>query len=354
MNIHRIDHVEFYVAHAPVAAAELVGAFGFQEERHPGEAALPAGRHSVLLRQGSIRLLLSSSEQPGDPAAEFVARHGDGVAVLALACADAPAAYRRAVAAGATPLAAPAGHLEHGQQVVTAAVRGFGDVALRFVQRPDRSAVQGSADEPPQGLLVELDHVAICVPAGELKSSVTLLEQALGMRPIFHEYIEVGSQAMDSTVVQSESGEVTFTLLEPDSSRSPGQIDGFLAKHQGVGVQHLAFRTEDIARAVETFQQAGVRFLSTPGAYYDLLGERLGECEIPLETLRRLNVLVDRDHGGQLFQIFTSSVHDRRTFFLEVIDRRGALTFGTANIKALYEAVERITAAGNVATQQRR
>ncbi|MCX4744824.1 4-hydroxyphenylpyruvate dioxygenase [Kitasatospora sp. NBC_01287] len=339
MNIDRIDHVEFHVADAPAAAAELADAFGFQLGGHPGQAALPAGRQAVQLRQGGIRLLLSSSDRADDPAAEFVSRHGDGVAVLALSCPDATAAFRQAVAAGAAPLAGPATHLEDGHEVVTAAVQGFGDVALRFVQRAGESAATASA-----GLLAELDHVAICVPAGELKSSVALMEQALGLRPIFHEYIEVGTQAMDSTVVQSDSGGVTFTLIEPDTSRSPGQIDGFLASHHGVGVQHLAFRTDDIARAVETYQRAGVRFLTTPGAYYDLLGERLGECEIPLETLRRLNILVDRDHGGQLFQIFTSSIHPRRTFFLEVIDRRGATTFGAANIKALYEAVERTAA----------
>ncbi|MGF1426898.1 4-hydroxyphenylpyruvate dioxygenase [Kitasatospora sp. LaBMicrA B282] len=335
-NIDRIDHVEFHVADAPAAAAELAGAFGFRAT-DPAPAALPPGRRAVLLEQGEIRLLLSSATDPRDPAAEFVRRHGDGVAVLALSCADAAAAFRRAVEAGAAPLAEPAAQVLDGRTEVTAAVQGFGDVALRFVQRSGPQPAAGA----PAGLLAALDHVAVCVPAGELKSSVALLEQALGLRPIFHEYIEVGSQAMDSTVVQSGSGHVTLTLIEPDTSRSPGQIDGFLGRHQGVGVQHLAFRTEDIARAVETFQQAGVRFLSTPGGYYDRLAERLGGCELPLEVLRRLNILVDRDHGGQLFQIFTASVHERRTFFLEIIDRRGALTFGTANIKALYEAVER-------------
>ncbi len=173
-------------------------------------------------------------------------------------------------------------------------------------------------------------------------------EAALGMHRIFGEYIEVGEQAMDSSVVQSASGEVTFTLIEPDTSRRSGQIDTFLADHDGAGVQHLAFRTGDIAAAVRSARDRGVAFLTTPGTYYDALAERLGATAIPVETLRELDVLVDQDHGGQLFQIFARSTHPRRTYFVELIERQGAGTFGTANIKALYEAVERQRAAASV------
>ena len=339
MSIQRIDHVEFHVVNADEAARELAGTFGFQEGPHPGAAPLPAGRSAVLLRQGGIRLLFTSADDPADPVAGFVRRHGDGVAAIGLSCDDAAACYAAAVAAGGDPLSAPAAHQEDGRRVVSAAIRGFGDVELRFVQRDP-----APADEGPEGLLVELDHLAVCVPSGELARTVQFLEQTLGLRQIFTEYIAVGSQGMDSIVVQSPSGGVTLTLIEPDTSRDPGQIDGFLEQHRGVGVQHLAFRTDDIALSVQTLEGRGVRFLSTPERYYDQLRERLGDSVIPLETLRRLNILVDRDHGGQLFQIFTRSVHPRRTFFLEVIERRGALTFGSANIKALYEAVERTDA----------
>ncbi|WP_035795323.1 4-hydroxyphenylpyruvate dioxygenase [Kitasatospora mediocidica] len=339
MSIHRIDHVEFHVANADEAARELAGTFGFRDGPDPGAARLPAGRTAVLLRQGSIRLLFTSSDDPADPAARFVQRHGDGVAAIGLSCDDAAACFASALAAGAVPLSPPAAHQEDGHPVVSAAIRGFGDVELRFVQREPLPTA-----DLPAGLLVELDHLAVCVPSGELASTVRFLEQTLGLRQIFTEYIAVGTQGMDSIVVQSPSGGVTLTLIEPDTSRDPGQIDGFLEQHQGVGVQHLAFRTEDIALTVQRLEQRGVRFLSTPGRYYDHLRERLGDSVIPLETLRRLNILVDRDHGGQLFQIFTRSVHPRRTFFLEVIERRGALTFGSANIKALYEAVERTDA----------
>jgi 4-hydroxymandelate synthase len=327
MKIQGIDHVEFRVGDARRAAADLEAGFGFRVRDDDGDGAQDADPHQALVIQGGIRLRLVSSAAPGDPVDQFVGRHGDGVAVIALRVPDARAAYQEALDGGAG--AAPAAGL---------AITGFGDVALSFVDevRPPESAPQDGED-----LLSEIDHFAICVPAGEMAGTVRFCEEILGLRQIFTEYINIGSQGMDSVVVQSPSGAVTFTLLEPDTSREPGQIDGFLRSHQGVGVQHLAFRTEDIALAVRTYDKQGVGFLTTPAGYYDVLEARLGPTGIPLGTLRELNVLVDRDHGGQLFQIFTRSVHERRTFFFELIERRGARTFGTSNIKALYEAVER-------------
>jgi 4-hydroxymandelate synthase len=133
---------------------------------------------------------------------------------------------------------------------------------------------------------------------------------------------------------------VTFTLIEPDITREPGQIDQFLASHGGAGVQHVAFRTADIAAAIRTLSGRGVQFLTAPAGYYRMLEGRLGAVAIPVEILQELNVLADRDRWGQMFQIFTRSTHERRTLFFELIERRGALTFGSRNIKALYEALE--------------
>ncbi|QMU76560.1 4-hydroxyphenylpyruvate dioxygenase [Streptacidiphilus sp. PB12-B1b] len=330
MTVQGIAHIEYHCADAEQAADDLATGFGFARER--AQPADRDGRRSVHLAQGRIRLRLVSALRADHPVAEFVRRHGDGVAVLALGCTDPDAALDRAVRHGATVLG-------------PGLVAGFGDVALRFV-----TAGEPAGGEPAlgDGLLEALDHTAICVPAGELAPAVRFCEAALGFHRIFGEYIEVGAQGMDSSVVQSASGEVTFTLLEPDTGRRPGQIDTFLDAHRGTGVQHLAFRTPGIADAVRTLRSRGVEFLTTPGTYYDGLLERLGSTAIPVQTLRELDVLVDQDHGGQLFQIFTRSVHARRTFFLELIERQGAGTFGTSNIKALYEAVERQNAAATV------
>ncbi|KDN82327.1 4-hydroxyphenylpyruvate dioxygenase [Kitasatospora cheerisanensis] len=323
MSIQTITHVEYHCADAARTAGELQTGFGFRRDAE--QPAWKPGVQAVHLRQGTIQLRLKSSEFGDHPVARWVERHGEGVAVLALGCTDPRAALERAE--------------RHGAEVLDrdgALIAGFGDTALRLVPLPD------DAPQPAGGELLDaLDHVAICVPAGQLAAAVLFCEAALGMHRIFGEYIAVGEQAMDSSVVQSPSGDVTFTLIEPDTGRRAGQIDTFLADHGGAGVQHLALRTEDIATAVRTARSRGVEFLATPGAYYDGLAERLGDTAIPVETLRELDVLVDQDHGGQLFQIFARSTHPRRTFFLELIERQGAGTFGTANIKALYEAVER-------------
>ena len=264
-----------------------------------------------------------------------------------------------------------------------ASVSAFGDVAHRFVQRlgPDgdfapgviqrqRAAPQEPLPHPRQpfrtmdghhgepgdegrsddlagsdDVLEVIDHVAACVPAGTLGAVAGAYGDIFGFTQIFDERIEVGGQAMDSRVVQSPSAGVTLTLLEPAGSGDPGQIDEFLLSHGGPGVQHVAFRTPGIAEAVRILEKRGVRFLATPPAYYDALERRLGAAELPVQELRDLNVLADRDPWGLMFQIFTQSVHPRRTLFFELIERRGALTFGSGNIRALYEAVAREHAA---------
>ncbi|WP_026423515.1 4-hydroxyphenylpyruvate dioxygenase [Actinokineospora inagensis] len=326
MHVQAIDHVEFYVGDADEVAAKLRAEYGF---RLHGWLRRP-DQHSVLLRQGAIRVLLTSAREDDHPAAAYVAEHGDGLATVALSTDDPEAAYAEAVARGADA---------HGERIT-----GFGDVSHVFV-RPDTllDAVELAPDEQEStlDLLEAIDHVAVCVAPGELDPTVEYYEKVLGFKQIFEEHIEVGGQAMNSKVVQSVSKEVTLTILEPDTTAEPGQIDDFLAAHHGPGVQHLAFRTDDIALAVRTLGERGVGFLSTPGGYYDALAERFEHVAVPVEQLRELNILVDQDNEGELFQIFTQTTHPRRTLFFEVIERLGALTFGSANIKALYQAVER-------------
>ncbi|HEX5116968.1 MAG TPA: 4-hydroxyphenylpyruvate dioxygenase [Pseudonocardiaceae bacterium] len=337
MRISGIDHVEFYVADADLATARLRAEYGMRV--HGRTTA--ADHRSVLLRQGDIRLLVTEGTTDGHPATAFVAKHGDGPATIALATDDPDAALTEAVAAGAVPMATS---LEAAPPASQVRITAFGDVAHTFVRPGSPAAQLGDVPEPDADaldLLDVLDHVAVCVPGGELGPTVRFYQDVLGFGLIFSEYIEVGDQAMNSQVVQSPSGGVTLTLLEPDTNRTPGQIDDFLRAHDGAGVQHLALRTDSIATGVRTLGERGVGFLTTPGSYYDELERRLGHIGLPVDTLRGLNILVDQDNEGELFQIFAQSTHPRRTFFFEIIERRHALTFGSANIKALYEAVER-------------
>lgn len=354
MRIHGIDHVEYYTGDLGRASAELCDAFGFRiagrSQPLPGQPGA-TGRPSLLLRQDKIQLLLTTSASPDDKVARYLREHGDGVAVIAFATSDVAGAFAEVVAAGAIAVTSPAFRPAGQGRVGTAAVRGFGDVLHKLVQRdgsggdfaPGTIVMEpGELDGTDHGesLLELLDHVAVCLPAGELDRTVTFYRDVFGLEQIYDERIEVGTQAMLSKVVQDHDARVTFTLIEPDVTREPGQIDDFLRSHGGAGVQHLAFRTTDIATAVRTISSRGVEFLVAPGGYYQALGARLGPLAIPIEVLRELNVLADTDRWGQMFQIFARSTHERHTFFIELIDRKGALTFGSRNIRALYEALD--------------
>ena len=356
MTILDFDHVELYVGDAIATAQSLCTAYGFRILGRGGPETRLPGQRSILLGQGAIRILLTSGLHEDHPASQFVARHGDGVAVTAFRTDTAAAAYAAAVAAGATGIQQPRTWEDGETCVVTAEVAGFGDVVYRLVERhgPDAEFQPGAITmEPPavtradDDLLRLIDHAAVCVPAGNLDSTIAFHERAFGFTVIFQEYIEVGRQGMISKVVQSPSAGVTFTIIEPDLGRQPGQIDDFLAWHGGAGVQHLAFLTDDIVRAVGTFADRGVGFAASPSSYYDMLSARLGTTEIPAEELRPIGILVDRDHWGQMYQIFAKSTHIRRTYFHELIDRRGARTFGLSNIPALYAAKERELAENN-------
>lgn len=326
MGVKGIDHVEWYVNDLEKSVAALRHDFGFRVAG-PGPDR-GSGCRSMLLRHGQIMLLLTAAVAESHPAAEFVRRHGDGVATIAFRTDDVRAAFEMAVAGGAEPIAAPASG--------TAVVSGFGDVTHRFVERADAAPIPADDGD---GLLTALDHVAVCLPAGQVDETVRLYGDAFGLRQVFDERIEVSGQAMLSKVVQDKTGTVTFTLIEPDPALEPGQIDAFLEAHGGAGVQHLAFRTEDIVGAIRTLADRGVGFLTAPPGYYRMLLPRLGTVAKPVSELEELHVLADRDRWGELFQIFTRSTHERHTFFLELIERQGARTFGSGNIRALYEAL---------------
>jgi 4-hydroxymandelate synthase len=344
MKIQGIDHIEFYVADLSRWAADLTGAYGFCVS---GRAACP-DHESLLFRQGRAQILVTAARSEAHPAARYVHKHGDGVAVIALRTDDVRAAFSEAVEGGAAPAGHPVFVGGSDGQVGTAAVTGFGDVTHKLVERsgpvddfaPGEMIMTLDAQGPADGTLTAIDHIAVCLLPGHLDDTVELYRRAFGLCKIFDERIEVGGQAMLSKVVQDSAREVTYTLIEPDLTREPGQIDDFLAAHDGTGVQHIALRTRDIATTVRTLSSRGVEFLSTPPSYYALLAGRLGQLSIPVADLHPLNVLADRDRYGEMYQIFAKSTHERRTYFFELIERRGALTFGSRNIKALYEALD--------------
>lgn len=358
MNAGTIDHLEFYVEDVDDWARQLCEAWGFRIHGYGGPRTGLTGCRSVLLRQQEMSILLTSGLDTEHPATEYVHRHGGGVAVIAVAVDDAGRAFEDAVGRGAVPVAPPLTMADDTTRVTSASVTGFGDVVHRFVSRDVAAgafaafapgAIKEAVPAPGAGgLLRTVDHLAVCVPPGELGQMVERYQHVFGFTETFEERIIVGAQAMDSKVVQNASGALTLTILEPDTTRAPGQIDEFVRSHDGAGVQHVAFLTDGITTAVREISARGVRFLSTPAGYYEALPGRLGEIGVPVESLRELSILADRDRWGVMMQIFSESVHPRRTFFYELIDRRGARSFGSNNIKALYEAIERQRTAADV------
>jgi 4-hydroxymandelate synthase len=344
MAAQDIEYVELYTSDKRSVVDYFTLALGFERVAECADQ----GRDSALLRRGEVQVVVSAG--PGTHA--FLDAHGDGVADIALTCHDVAASRDAAVAAGADPAAPAAGD---------PAVTAFGGVRHTLLPVPPgpgrrlpahrgwtgppavprAEAAPAAGTVPEAGTIRHLDHVAICLEGGSLADCADFYEAAFGLARYSSEYVDVGDQAMDSVVVRSPSGGVTFTLIAPDTSKNPGQLDGFLARNGGPGVQHLAFGVDDIIAAVRELGGRGVEFLRTPAAYYDALGERFPEMGAEIADLRGSHVLADRDEWGYLLQLFTRSPHDRNTLFYELIQRRGARGFGSANIRALYLAVER-------------
>lgn len=332
MAAQDVEYVELYASDEQAAVEYFVSSFGFTRIAESADD----GAHSSLLRQGTAQLVITA----GRGTEEFLEAHGDGVADVAFACDDVQAAFERAVAAGASAITSNSGN---------PAVSGLFGSRHTLVTRsagslipPGRAWVRlPEAPVRPQGHIRLLDHIAVCVDGGKLADSADFYSRAFGLPQYSTEYVDVGEQGLDSIVVRSPSGGITYTILEQDPARKPGQLEGFISRYGGWGVQHLAFLVDDIVSAVRDYSDRGVGFMYTPGTYYDILTERLPDIQAEIADLRATNVLACRDEWGYLLQLFTRSPYKRNTVFYELVQRRGARGFGSANIKALYEAVER-------------
>lgn len=353
--LEEIDHVELYVGDARQAAYFLCMAYGFRLVAQAGPETGASDRRSLLLEQGKARLLLTSALRPEHPAAELVMRHGDGVRDIALRTRDIEAAFRRAVQGGALPLMEPTVFEGEGGTLVRATVSSpMANVVHSLIQRQTRPScfipgLFGPLDSAPSGsapLFTQLDHLAMCLVPRTLDAAMRFYERAFGFHQAHEENVSAEYSGMSSKVAQNESGSICFPMQEPATNKGRGQLDDFLAAHGGPGVQHIALLTSDIVATLQTLRSRNVEFLRAPSGYYDTLAERVGPIEEKVEALRAVGVLVDRDAWGYLLQIFAKPVNARNTFFFEVIQRRQARGFGGANIKALYEALERERARG--------
>lgn len=358
LPIKRIDHVELYVGNAKQAAHFYRTGFGFTQTAYSGLETGSRQFASYLMEQGQIRLVLSSPLSPDHPAARFTHLHGDSVAVIAMEVPNAESTYRETTKRGATGAIPPTEMQDEFGVLCYSAIRAYGDVIIKFVQRDGYEGVFAPGYKPtaaPVGMngrggvhkgigLAAIDHMVGNVELGAMNRWVQFFAETMGFSQLLHfddQDISTEYSALMSKVMQNGTGKVKFPINEPAEGRRKSQIQEYLDYHYGPGVQHIALSTGDIISTVTRLRENGIEMLTVPTSYYDHLVERVGKIDEPLDKLAELGILVDRDDEGYLLQIFSAPVVDRPTLFFEVIERHGSRGFGKGNFKALFEAIER-------------
>ncbi|MDQ1698686.1 MAG: 4-hydroxyphenylpyruvate dioxygenase [Frankiaceae bacterium] len=350
--VEGIDHVHFVVGNAKQAAHFYSTAFGMTVTAYRGPETGSRDTASYVLEAGAARFVLTGEVHAGTDAGRHVRDHGDGVCDVALRVPDAAHAYELAVARGAKGTMEPTSFEDEHGKVIVAQIETYGETKHSLVQRTDYSGVflpsfvaRAPFVAPPQKRWFQaIDHIVGNVELGHMDEWVAFYHRVMGftnMKEFVGDDIATEYSALMSKVVADGKRKVKFPLNEPAVGKKKSQIDEYLEFYGGPGVQHIALATGDIVRTVREMKAAGVEFLDTPDTYYDDLGAWVGDTRVPLETLRELKILADRDEDGYLLQIFTKPVQDRPTVFFELIERHGSLGFGKGNFKALFEAIER-------------
>lgn len=351
LPLNGTDYVEFYVGNAKQSAYYYQLAFGFQLVAYAGPETGVKNKASYVLQQGKVRLMLTTSLDPDSEITDHVRRHGDGVKVLALWVDDAEKSFNETVKRGAKA-AIPLEVLKDSDgEVKTASIHTYGETIHTFVERknykgifmPGFQPVKNAIKASPVGLKY-IDHCVGNVGWGEMNKWVKFYEDVMGFKLLItfdDNDISTEYTALMSKVVSNGSGYVKFPINEPAEGKKKSQIEEYLDFYKGAGVQHIAISTDDILFTVAELRRRGIEFLEVPGTYYDDLLDRVGKIDEDMDDLKNLNILVDRDEEGYLLQIFTKPVEDRPTLFYEIIQRKGAKSFGKGNFKALFEAIER-------------
>ncbi len=355
--INGTDYIEFYVGNAKQAAHFYTSAFGFNVVAYRGPETGVRDRASYLLQQDKIRLVLTTAIRPDLSAeakliADHVYRHGDGVRDLALWVDDARDAYSKAIERGAESVHEPRVMRDDDGEVIVAAIKTYGETIHSLVERknykglfmPGYRAMKLQYQPESVGLKY-VDHCVGNVELGKMNVWVDFYATVMGFRNLLtfdDKMISTEYSSLMSKVMANGNDRIKFPINEPAAGKKKSQIDEYLEFYNGPGVQHMALATDDIIGTVKKLRARGVQFLSgVPGTYYASLQERVGKIDEPIDELERLGILVDRDPDGYLLQIFTKPVEDRPTVFYEIIQRKGAKSFGAGNFKALFEAIER-------------
>jgi 4-hydroxyphenylpyruvate dioxygenase len=345
------DYLELYVGNALQAAHYYKTAFGFQSLAFCGLETGVKDRTSYVLVQDKIRLVLTTPLKADTEIGRHIDKHGDGVKVVALWVEDAARAFEETTARGAKPFMEPQVEKDENGEVVRSGIYTYGDTVHIFVERKNYSGVflpgfkpwKSSYNPKPIGLKY-VDHMVGNVGWGEMNQWVDFYANVMGFAQLVSfddKDISTEYTALMSKVMSNGNGRVKFPINEPADGAKKSQVEEYLDFYNGSGIQHIAVATDDIIETVTQLQNRGVEFLNVPTTYYDDLLDRVGHIDEDLEPLKKLGILVDRDDEGYLLQIFTKPVEPRPTMFFEIIQRKGARSFGKGNFKALFEAIER-------------
>jgi 4-hydroxyphenylpyruvate dioxygenase len=346
------DYIEFYVGNAKQAAHFYMTAFGFQALAYAGPETGLKDRASYAVRQNKITFVLTTPIESNNPVADHLYTHGDGVKVLALRVLDASSAWAETTKRGAASYLPPQTITDDHGEVVMSGIHIYGDTVHLFIERKNYNGVflpgykkwENPYFKPLETGLVHVDHCVGNVGWNQMNKWAGFYEDVMGFRNILtfdDKDISTEYSALMSKVMSSGNGYVKFPINEPAEGKKKSQVEEYLQFYRGEGVQHIAMATNDIVHTVTELRNRGVEFLRVPTTYYDDLLERVGKIDEDLEPLKELGVLVDRDEEGYLLQLFTKPVEDRPTLFFEIIQRKGARSFGKGNFRALFEAIER-------------
>jgi 4-hydroxyphenylpyruvate dioxygenase len=345
------DYVELYVGNAKQSAHFYKTAFGFQSEAFLGMETGCKNRVSYVLKQDKIRLVLTTPLQEGGPINEHINKHGDGVKVVALWVEDATKAFEETTKRGAKPFMEPTREEDENGYVIRSGIHTYGETVHIFVERSNYNGVflpgykkwESHYNPEPVGLKF-IDHMVGNVGWNEMNSWCEFYAKVMGFAQIISfddNDISTEYTALMSKVMSNGNGRIKFPINEPAEGKKKSQIEEYIDFYNGPGVQHIAVATNDIVATVSAMRDRGVEFLYVPETYYDDLLERVGEIDEDVELLKQHGILIDRDDEGYLLQLFTKPVVDRPTMFFEIIQRKGAQSFGKGNFKALFEAIER-------------
>ncbi len=351
MPILGTDYVEFYVSNAKQAAHFYKSAFGFKSLAYAGLETGLKDRESYVVVQDKIRLVLTSPLHSGTDMGRHIDKHGDGVKVIALWVEDATYAYEEAVRRGAESYFEPITESDDHGEVIRAGIHTYGETVHIFVERknyhgaflPGYKEWNTHYSPEPVGLKY-VDHMVGNVELGAMNKWVKWYEDVLGFKQILSfddKDISTEYTALMSKVMSNGNGRIKFPINEPAAGLKKSQIDEYIDFYEGAGVQHVAVATDDIVHTVTELRNRGIEFITVPTTYYDVLEDRVGKIDEPIDKLKELGILVDRDDEGYLLQIFTRTLQARPTMFFEIIQRKGATSFGKGNFKALFEAIER-------------